>query len=146
MMRSIFKKAGFIEVPKSSSEESNMQRLDIVSPYEEFFKEGWTVVHPLTLGECWAVLRKTEHSEIREINIEDHTWEKAEPDFDPVNNPFDIGDWVIASYTRNTQRDYFGRFIMEQFPLTLAEVQMVIRLIEKLKDVKNEDLKDEGFL
>lgn len=68
------------------------------------------------------------------VVLEDHRWEKAEENFDPIRNPFDIGEWLIFSYTDNQERDYFGRFVETQYPLTLPEMEAFINLCKAFEE------------
>lgn len=64
------------------------------------------------------------------VILEDHRWEAERPDFDPK---VDIGDWVIFSMLDNAERDWFGRFVESQYPLTYSEYQMLEKIIKEVE-------------
>ena len=77
--------------------------------------------------------RKTLDGNHQNLTIEDHTWEKSRPDFDPKNHVNDIGDWLIFSYLTDDVRDWFGRYTETQYPLTYTEYKIIERIIQQIE-------------
>ena len=74
--------------------------------------------------------RTVEQNNTHELLLEDHRWERMEKDFDPQR---DIGDWLIFSYLIDDERDWFGRFVETQYPLTYSEYKMIEEIIYELE-------------
>ena len=86
----------------------------------------------------YFTFEKTEYNRDHHVvTIEDHRWERISENFDPINNPYDIGEWLIFSCIDNDERDYFGRFVETQYPLTLPEVEAFLSLIRAFEEEQN---------
>ena len=103
---------------------------------------GFKVKTEYTLRSYYIVLERTvEQYNTHRVVIEDHCYERAEKDFDPKR---DIGDWVIFSCLTDDERDWFGRFVETQYPLTLKEVHLLEELIACLEEKCNKMLDEAG--
>lgn len=99
---------------------------------QKFNNVGFSVMTHYTLETAYIVLERTvERNKTHQITLEDHRWEKAEKDFDPKR---DVGDWLIFSCLTDDQRDYFGRFVETQYPLTFDELHLIEQLIYALEE------------
>lgn len=99
---------------------------------------GFKVITDYTDETAHIVLERTvEGNKTHRVILEDHRWEKFEKDFDPER---DVGDWLIFSFLTDDERDYFGRFIETQYPLSLEEVHLIEKLIKGT--TLKEDLSD----
>ena len=94
-------------------------------------------------GEKWYEFERTHHGYHHVVIIEDHRWERVSEDFDPVNNPYDVGEWLIFSYTDNSCRDYFGHEIEEQQPLTAPEMYAFLALTKAYEEEESTGWKEE---
>ena len=59
-------------------------------------------------------------------------------DFNPN---IDVGDWLIFSMIMDSERDWFGRFVDTQYPLTYSEykpIEKIIKEIERRNDKESE--------
>lgn len=77
--------------------------------------------------------RATPEGNHQKLIIEDHTWERFLPDFDPEHHPWEVGDWLIFSYLTDDVRDWFGRYTETQHPLTYTEYRLIDRLIRQIE-------------
>lgn len=66
------------------------------------------------------------------IIIEDHRWERNEPDF-IEGEPNNVGDWLIFSLAKDSEVNWFGNALDEQYPLTLTEYRYIENLIKNLE-------------
>lgn len=102
------------------------------------FKEkfGFELIEKNEDLEYWVFERKTELDETHRLILEDHRWELAMDGFNPKK---DIGDWLIFSELTDSERDWFGRFIETQYPLTYAEYKFIEKIIQELEKREKED-------
>jgi hypothetical protein len=90
---------------------------------------GYELVEANKDCDYWKFKRTAEgHNHI--LILEDHRWEIDRPDFDIDK---DIGDWLIFSMLTDYERDWFGRFVETQYPLTYTEYKMIEKIIHELE-------------
>lgn len=117
-----------------------------MSKYDEVIQKleeiGFKVKKEYTLSSYYIVLERTvEQCNTHNVTIEDHRYERAEKDFDPKR---DVGDWLIFSSLTDDERDWFGRFVETQYPLTLEEVHLLEELIACLEEKCTQMLDEAG--
>ena len=107
----------------------------------EFLKIGYSLLEEnvdLGTGSIDFIFQKNEtnfNNAIHRLEIEDHTWECVMKDYDPING-HDIGDWLIHSYAKNGERDWFGHWINTDYPLTRNEYKLIEKLISCVEEEK----------
>lgn len=101
---------------------------------KEFEKLGFKLVEENydkgTNSTNYIFERTVRKDETHQLILEDYRWQQNEPGFDPGKS-YDIGDWLIHSCTKNTEKDWFGNEIDEPYPLTLTEMKAIIDFIER---------------
>ena len=80
---------------------------------------------------CYLKFERTVEGCHHLLILEDHRWELMREDFNPDT---DVGDWLIFSMLTNDERDWFGRFVDTQYPLTYTEYTIIERIIQELED------------
>lgn len=117
-----------------------------MSKYDEVMQKlsdiGFHVKEEFTLDTDYIVLERTvEGANTHQVTIEDHRWEASEEDFSKER---DIGDWLIFSCLTDDERDWFGRYVETQYPLTLSEIHLIEELISCLEEKVKEMLDEAG--
>ena len=111
---------------------SNSQVDDILSEFKSTF--GYTLAKPEPGTGYWVFQRTVEGNHTQELILEDHRWERGERDFNPKR---DTGDWLIFSMLIDDERDWFGRFVQTQYPLTYSEYKMIEKIIHELEAISD---------
>lgn len=103
---------------------------------KEFIDAGWRRVNRYSNLDCQyysvVLVKPLEYSptELRRLVIEDLTYEKELSDFD-ASKPWNVGDWVVHSYTVTQDGDEY------QYAITLSEMRMILRFIETVERQKS---------
>lgn len=102
--------------------------------YKEFYDAGWILdyedLNCFSVTFCKPIPYYADEMQV--ISINDLTYEKELSDFDP-EKPWNVGDWTVHSYTKYLDGEE------DHYALTLTEIKMILRLIEKIEELKKNE-------